>query len=357
MKLAILGLSITSSWGNGHATTYRSLLREWHELGHEAIFLERDVPWYAAQRDMPAPPFCEVLLYNDLDDLRDRLAGVIKTADAVMVGSYTPEGVAVGEWVLSIASGITSFYDIDTPVTLAQLVRGACEYLSPELIKKYQFYLSFAGGPILDRLEDDYGSPAARALYCSVDPDLYYPEKVEEQWVLGYLGTYSSDRQGALDTLLINPALELSDQQFVVAGPQYPPGINWPVNVKRVEHLPPDQHRRYYCQQRFTLNITRADMRRAGFSPSVRLFEAAACGTPIISDTWEGIESFFEPGEEILLARDSREVTEMLCGLSDKERFSLSVKARRRVLRDHTARCRAEELAGIFSGGSGLSKK
>jgi spore maturation protein CgeB len=197
--------------------------------------------------------------------------------------------VRVGEWVTRTASGVTAFYDIDTPVTLAKLARGDHEYLSPALVPRYDMYLSFTGGPTLERIERVYGAPTAHALYCSVDPELYYPERRRLRWDIGYMGTYSDDRQATLDRLLLEPARKAAESRFVVAGPQYPKTIRWPANVDRVPHLPPRKHRAFYNAQRLTLNVTRADMIAAGWSPSVRLFEAAACATPIVSDAWEGL--------------------------------------------------------------------
>lgn len=343
LRIVILGLSITSSWGNGHATTYRGLVRELCARGHDVLFLERDVPWYAAQRDLPQPPYGRIELYASLEDLRDRFAADIRQADFVMVGSYVPEGVAVGEWVTSEARH-TAFYDIDTPVTLAKLERGDSEYLTPELIPRYGLYLSFSGGPILQRLEQQYGSPMARPFYCSVDPDLYYPVPLEARWDLGYLGTYSDDRQPPLEQLMLEPARHWLEGRFVVAGPQYPATINWPANVERIEHLPPAAHRNFYNEQRYTLNITRADMIRAGYSPSVRLFEAAACGVPIISDYWDGLESFFEPGKEILVTHSAADTLHYLRELPEAARHEIGQRARARVLMRHTAAERAGEL-------------
>ena len=344
--VVILGLSITSSWGNGHATTYRGLVRELAARGHRTLFLERDQPWYADNRDLPAPPFGRTELYKSLEELKDRFAQAIRRADFVLVGSYVPEGVEVGRWVTEIASGVTAFYDIDTPVTLAKLARGDYEYLSPELIPRYHAYLSFTGGPTLKRLERQFGSPMARPLYCSFDPDLYRPEEMEPRWDLGYMGTYSDDRQPTLERLLIEPARRWKEGKFTVAGPQYPQEIRWPKNVKRTEHLPPKKHSRFYNQQRFTLNVTRADMIAAGFSPSVRLFEAAACATPIISDEWPGLNTFFRIGEEILTAKTAGEVLQYLRDIPETERRALGERARARVLREHTASHRAEELEG-----------
>lgn len=345
LRFVVLGLSITSSWGNGHATTYRGLLRELTALGHSVLFLERDVPWYAAHRDLPHPDFCRTELYASVADLRQRFAGAVRDADVVIVGSYVPEGIAVGEWVMSTTHGLSAFYDIDTPVTLAKLERGDCEYITRHLVSRYQLYLSFTGGPTLDTLERQYGSPCARPLYCSFDPRLYYEEpQALCAWDLGYMGTYSVDRQPAVDRLLLGAARRWAGGRFVVAGPQYPPDIPWPAQVERIEHVPPDRHRSFYCRQRFTLNVTRAAMIAAGHSPSVRLFEAAACGTPIISDEWDGLGSFFAIGRELLVAHSAREVIEILIDTPDAERRAIGARARARVLREHTAARRAAEL-------------
>jgi spore maturation protein CgeB len=343
MRLVVLGLSLSSSWGNGHATTFRALLKEFARRGHDILFLERDVPWYAENRDCMNPDYCELRFYSDLADLENWRSEIVN-ADAVIVGSYVPEGVAVGRYVQETARGVTAFYDIDTPVTLAKLERGDFEYLSPEIVPGYDVYLSFTGGPTLRRIESRYGSPAARALYCSVDPDAYPPLDVPKKWDLSYLGTYSTDRQPTLEKLLIEPARLMPERRFVVAGPQYPTDIDWPSNVERIEHLPPSEHAEFYAASRFTLNVTRADMIAAGWSPSVRLFEAAACAVPVVSDQWEGIESLFVPGTEMLLADTSKKVVEILGGRSEEEAASMGRAARARVLDGHTAAHRAAEL-------------
>jgi spore maturation protein CgeB len=225
-----------------------------------------------------------------------------------------------------------------------RLARGDCDYLSRELIPRYDLYLSFTGGPLLRHLEQQLGARAARPLYCSVDPELYKPDPREPRWDLGYLGTYSHDRQPALERLMLDTAARLPDARFVVAGPQYPESIRWPRNVKRITHLSPREHAAFYNAQRFTLNVTRADMVRWGYSPSVRLFEAAACGVPIISDAWPGLESLFEPGKEILLARETSDMVRCLRELSEDERARVGSRARERALASHTAAHRAMEL-------------
>lgn len=348
MKLVVLGLTLSSSWGNGHATTYRALLRAFAARGHQVVFLERDAPWYASHRDLPEPGFCQLALYRDLEELRRHWAGAVERADAVIVGSYVPEGVEVGRWVQATARGVTAFYDIDTPVTLAKLAAGDHEYLSPEVIPGYGVYLSFTGGPTLRELERRYGSPAARALYCSVDEEAYRPTPTPHRWDLSYLGTYSPDRQPTLERLLLEPARRAPHLRFCVAGPQYPAGIDWPANVERLEHVPPAEHPAFYSASRFTLNVTRADMIAAGWSPSVRLFEAGACAAPLISDVWEGLETLFEPGREIVLAEAPDEVLAALA-MPDAARDAMAEGARRRILCGHTAVHRAAELEAHLS--------
>jgi len=338
-----LGLSITSTWGNGHATTYRGLLKELAAQGHSVTFLERDVPWYSANREFDSLPYCRVGLYASLEELRDRFSDVVRTADAVVVGSYVPEGIAVGHWVRSLAKNVVAFYDIDTPVTLSALEAGNCEYLASDLVSKYDIYFSFTGGPTLELVERRFGSPCARALYCSVDPALYFPEKRAPEWDLAYLGTYAPDRQHSLDALLLRVAADLPQKTFAVAGPQYPPDITWPENVTRIEFLSAADHREFYNSQRFALNITRRDMIRAGYSPSVRLFEAAACGVPIFTDEWPGLETFFRPQSEIIPVRTTHDVLTYL-KLPEESRLKIAARARRRTLRFHTAAVRAAEF-------------
>jgi spore maturation protein CgeB len=344
--IVFIGLSITSSWGNGHATTYRGLISELARRGHRVTFLERDMPWYASHRDLPQPPWCETILYGSLDELRLIHGGRIAAADAVIVGSYVPEGVEAGRLVCELARGVRAFYDIDTPVTLRQLEGGGCEYVDAGLVGDYDLYLSFTGGPTLQHIQLRHGSPMARALYCAVDPVACSPREVAMRWELAYMGTYSDDRQPSLERLLLEVARIDEGSRFAVAGALYPEGIDWPANVDRYEHLPPGDHPSFYSAQRFTLNITRSDMLAAGYSPSVRLFEAAACGVPIISDRWAGVEEFLEPGSEILIADDTEDVLRYLRDIGDEERRTIAARARRRVLASHTAADRARELEG-----------
>ena len=354
-RIVILGLTITSSWGNGHATTYRGLVRELARRKHEVLFLERDAPWYAPHRDLTRPPYGRTRLYSTVDELKDRFARDIRQADVVVVGSYVPDGIAVGEWVCATARGVTAFYDIDTPVTLAAIEAGNCTYLSPTVLPRYQLYLSFTGGPTLARLEREYGARRARAFYCSFDPALYHPERREPDWDLGYMGTFSPDRQPSLERLMLDAARR-SSYRFVVAGPGYR-STEWPTSVRHVDHVPASEHRAFYTSLRFTLNLTRADMIRAGDSPSVRLFEAAACGVPIISDAWRGLDTIFRPGSEILISGSAAQTLRLLNEVSERERRAIARRARQRVLAEHTAEHRALQLEQYVDEARGIRRR
>jgi len=344
VRIVILGLSITSSWGNGHATNFRALVASLARRGHEVLFLERDVPWYAANRDLPHPPDGRTELYGSPEELRGRFADDVRGADLVVVGSYVPDGVEVGRWVLETARGVRAFYDIDTPVTMAALRDGTCQYLDVELVRGFDLYLSFTSGPILRYITEELGSPRAVAFHCLVDPARYRPLDVPIRWDLGYLGTYGADRQPVLERLLIEPARRRPELRVVVAGPQYPDDIEWPPNVERIEHVAPADHPAFYAAQRLTLNVTRADMVAAGWSPSVRLFEAAACAVPVVSDRWEGLGDFFVDGREIFVADTADDVVRVLDALDEETRTRVGARARARVLAEHTADDRVDEL-------------
>jgi spore maturation protein CgeB len=344
LEIVIFGLSITSSWGNGHATTYRALVRALAARGHRVTFIERDVPWYRQHRDLSDPPYCRVALYEDLRQVASRHTALVSSADLVVLGSYVPSGALLADWITMRTTGVTAFYDIDTPVTLAKLEEGSAEYMTAALVPRFDLYLSFAGGPLLATIERRFGSPRARPLYCGVDPQLHRPIRCPRRWALGYLGTYSEDRRAGVSELLLAPAKRLGRERFVIGGAQYPGRPPWPANLEHIEHLPPRAHAGFYCAQRYTLNITRARMIEAGFSPSVRLFEAAACGVPIITDRWAGIETMLRPGEEVLVVDRSGEVVDILQDLPEERRIAVAAAARRRVLSAHTAEQRAWQL-------------
>ena len=352
MKIVFYGLTITSSWGNGHATTYRALCKALAARGHRIVFVEKDVEWYRSNRDLPKPSFCDVQLYENWAPESKRLLELSRDADAVVVGSYFPDAVAATEALLSAGFGPILFYDIDTPITLAALrARGRTEYLEVGLIPQYSAYLSFTGGPALAELEARFGSPRTIAFYCSVDPELYQPTRCKPEFActLSYLGTYAADRQPKLMRLLNDTAQLIPDQHFIVAGPQYPEAAPWASNVERIVHLSPPEHPAFFSSSRFTLNLTRDDMVAAGYSPSVRLFEASACAAAILSDSWPGLNEFLTPGSEILLPSTPEEAATIIRDLPETNRLAMGQRARERILAEHTSAHRAQQFETIVS--------
>lgn len=347
MKLVVFGLSVTSTWGNGHGTTFRALLGALSKLGHEITFFEKDVEWYSSNRDLPRPAFCDVVLYEQWSKILPRVRRELADADVAMVGSYFPDGIAALDQLADADTPVKTFYDIDTPITVTALrADGRADYIEGRQIKQLDIYFSFTGGPMLREIENRFGAPRAVPLYCSFDPERYRRHKQSPgfAWDLSYMGTYAPDRQPKIEELLCASARRLPDKKFIVAGPQYPSDLPWPRNVRHVAHLSPAWHADFYSSSRFTLNVTRRDMSMAGYSPSVRLFEAAACGTAIVSDNWPGLDTFFTPGEEILLPVGSEDVVRYLTELEDAELRAIGERAQARVLAEHTSHQRALEF-------------
>jgi len=347
MKLVVFGLSITSTWGNGHGTTYRALLQALHARGHKIVFFEKDVEWYASNRDLPEPNFCDVHLYRDWKEVLPHARQQLNEAEVAIVGSYFPDGIAAIDEMLDADTPVKAFYDIDTPITVSALhERGAADYIAQRQIPLLDIYFSFTGGPMLREIEQEFGAPCAVPLYCSFDPHQYRRLKPNPKFAcdVSYMGTYASDRQPKLEQLLCRPARQLGRRRFIVAGSQYPKMLRWPENVQRIDHLSAQWHPDFYSSSKFTLNVTRREMCVAGYSPSVRLFEAAACGATIISDTWPGLDSFFVPEKEILLAADAEAVVDYLSELTSEEVRHIGERARSRVLAEHTSTHRAAQL-------------
>lgn len=359
MKIVIFGLAITSSWGNGHATTFRALCKALHARGHRIVFFEHDTYWYADNRDLPDPDFCEARIFDDWKTVLPVARREMKDCDVALVGSYFPDGAAAINEVFDSNARCKAFYDIDTPVTIAALrERGRTEYLLAEQIPGFNVYFSFTSGPMLKEIEQRFGAALAVPLYCSFDPAEYRRFEPYKRFScdLSYMGTYAPDRQPKIDEFLTRTAQMLPERRFIVAGPQYPRRVRWPKNVRRINHLNPRWHARFYSSSRFTLNVTRRDMVQAGWSPSVRLFEAAACGACIVSDNWPGLDSFFRPQREILLPTSAEDVAEYLTGLSDAEVRRIGERVQWRVLSEHTSAHRAQQFEAAVAKSAGSSE-
>jgi spore maturation protein CgeB len=347
MKITIFGLSITSAWGNGHATTFRALCNALHRRGHRIVFFEHNVEWYEHNRDLPQPSYCDVQIFDDWYEILPKVRAELGDSDVALVGSFFPDGLAALDALLSSAVPVKAFYDIDTPITVGHLRQsGRTDYLLARHLPELDIYFSFTGGPMLRELEERFGVPLALPLYCSVDPENHsqLAPSGDLRCDLGYMGTYAPDRQPKIEELLCTPARKAPEARFIIAGPQYPETIDWPINVERITHLNPCRHADFYCSSRMTLNVTRRDMVLAGYSPSVRLFEAAACGAAIVSDNWPGLDTFFTPGEEILLPTGPDDVLRYIRDYDDRELREIGAAARERVLALHTSTSRAIEF-------------
>lgn len=351
MNLAIFGLSITSSWGNGHAALWRGLINALSHDGHHVTFFERDTPWYAEHRDLHTLPHpAQLVLYKNWSDIVAEARLVVTHADAAMVTSYCPDAQNAAALLQDCRPPITCFYDLDTPVTLDRLAaREPIDYLPNDGLSGFDLVFSYTGGEALDILRDRLGARGVLPLYGSVDPAQHSPAPPQPQYQadLSYLGTYAPDRQPALERLFVAPARLRPTARFVIGGAMYPPNFPWAPNIYFVRHLPPAEHPAFYCSSRLTLNVTRAAMARMGWCPSGRLFEAAACGTPILSDWWDGLDTFFEPGREILIAETAEDTLAAL-DRPPEELRRIAACARDRVLAQHTADQRARELVGAL---------
>ncbi len=352
MKLVIFGLALSSSWGNGHATLWRGLLRALASQGHSVTFFEKDLPYYAAHRDAwPQPARVQLALYTSLQQDEARIARELRSADAAIVTSFCPQGAAVCERVLGSSVPFTCFYDLDTPVTLQALASGKpVEYQPTQGLGGFDLVLSYTGGPALYALSSRLHARAVAPLYGFADPDAHRPclPDAAFQSDLSYLGTYAPDRQPQLAELFLAPAQRLPQQRFLIGGAMYPHDFPWASNIFFARHVPPELHPAFFSSSRLTLNITRAAMAAYGWCPSGRLFEAAACGAPLLSDAWKGLDSFFTPGEELLLARSSDDVLAAL-QRSPSDLARLAGRARQRVLDEHTAAHRARQLETLIS--------
>ncbi|MBV8506663.1 MAG: glycosyltransferase [Alphaproteobacteria bacterium] len=349
MKLVIFGLAVSSSWGNGHAVLWRALIRALGALGHHTVFFERNVPYYAQNRDLTVLEGGRLVLYDDWHEVVPEAKRELAGADAGMVTSYCPDALAATELILA-APTLHLFYDLDTPVTLSRLAAGhAVTYIGPDGLAPFDLVLSYTGGAALSALSSRLGAKKVAPLYGSVDPDRYRPAAPEgARAALSYLGTYAADRQAALETLFVEPARRRPQERFIIGGAQYPADFPWAGNVFFWRHVAAYEHPKFYASARLTLNVTRQAMAEFGWCPSGRLFEAAACGTPIVSDWWEGLDQFFSPEREIIVVRTTEDVLAALEG-SDAELAEIGTAARDWVLSRHTAARRAAELERLLA--------
>jgi spore maturation protein CgeB len=350
MKIVFFGLTISSSWGNGHATLLRGLFKALTARHHRIAFFERDVPYYAAHRDFIKMPGVELYLYDDWSEIATKARAVVAESDVAVVTSYCPDGIGATDLVVSSNVNLSVFYDLDTPITLEAVQHGEqLAYIGPRKLADFDLVLSFTGGSALDALRDQLGAKRVVPLFGSVDTHVHHPAPRRPAYEadLSYLGTYARDRQTVLEDLFIQVARRSPARRFVLGGSKYPIDFPWQQNIWYVQHVPPSAHAAFFCSSSLTLNVTRGAMARMGYCPSGRLFEAAACGVAIVTDEWLGLDTFFEPGVEMLIAHDTNDVIAAM-QLSNAEIARIARAGRERVLQLHTATQRAAELESIF---------
>lgn len=352
MKLVVFGLAISSSWGNSHATLWRGLVRALGARGHEVVFFERDVPWYASRRDLTGDlPGLDLVIYRDWVEARPLARAHLADADAAVVTSCCADALEATAEVLESRALRRVFYDLDTPVTLETLRAGRpVPWLGEGGLAGFDLVLSCAGGAALDGLRDLLGARRVAPLYGSVDPEVHAPAMPRGEFAadLSYLAASAADGQAALEALLLEPARRRPGTRFLIGGSQDPPDVPWGDNVRHVRHVAPGDHGAFYGSSALTLSVTRRATAETGWCPSGRLFEAAACGAAVLTDAWPGLEHFFKPGAELLVAR----TTEHVLAALDLPRATLrriGAAARERALTHHTAARRAEELEVMLS--------
>lgn len=337
---------MSSSWGNGHATLWRGLCKYLIRRGHDLTFFERNTSYYASYRDCMEFPGMDLIIYSEWNDIVSLAQRHLQDSDVAIITSYCPDSQAATRIIFDSAVKLRVFYDLDAPVTLEKLSqKKTVEYVPEGGFKDFDLVLSYTGGRTLDELRNCLGARNLAPLYGSVDPESHYPVAKRNEFTsdFSYLGTYARDRQEALEAFFLEPSRVLSERLFFLAGSMYPQDFPWSKNIFYREHIPPPDHSSFYCSSRLTLNITRQAMAKMGYCPSGRIFEAASCGVPILSDYWEGLEHFYALDTEILVARDTWSAVAAI-SLSDAELNRVSKVAREKTLDCHTALKRVIQL-------------
>jgi spore maturation protein CgeB len=348
VRFVVFGLTVSSTWGNGHAAIWRGLSGALGSSGHALEFFERDEAWYASHRDLLELPGGTLRLYERFEEIRPRAAAALAEADVAVVTSYCPDALEATDLALDSAA-LKVFYDMDAGVTLARLRAGeAVDWIGPRGLADFDLVLSSGGGRTLGLLRSALGARRAAPLYGSVDPDVHRPCATVPhlRGDVSWLGTWDPARQAALEMLFLEPAARMPDRAFLVAGSLYEGRFPRRDNVRHVRHLEPAQHPAFLCSSPLTVHVAHGELAEVGHCPSPRLFEAAACGVPVLTDGFEGLDAFLEPGQEILVARTAEEAVEAIAAPREELAW-IARRARDRTLAEHTAEARARELVDL----------
>lgn len=352
LNIAFFGSSLVSAYWNGAATYYRGMVRALHADGHRVTFYEPDAYDRQAHRDIPDPPWAKVVVYSGAHE--EAVYGALEAArhaDLIIKAS----GVGVFDALLEQAvlemkapGTLAIFWDVDAPATLDRVLQHPADPFRP-LIPRYDMVLTYGGGEPVVKAYHALGARVCVPIYNALDPATHYPVAPNPRFTgdLGFLGNRMPDREARVEEFFFRAAAEAQGCGFLLGGNGWD-SKPMPANVAHVGHVYTRDHNAFNCTPRAILNINRASMARYGFSPPTRIFEAAGAGACLITDAWDGIELFLEPGREIIVVRDGHELAEQLRALTPEEARAIGDAARRRVLAEHTYQHRAEQLADLL---------
>jgi spore maturation protein CgeB len=349
MKISFFGSSLVSAYWNGAATYYRGILRSLAGSGHQITFYEPDAYDRQQHRDIPDPPWARVVVYT-ADEL-ERCLGEASDADLIVKAS----GVGVADHLLESAlvsvrrpGSLAVFWDVDAPATLDRMQRDPEDYFRA-LIPLYDLVFTYGGGDPVIRAYKAFGAHECIPIYNALDPSTHFPVPLDERFAadLGFLGNRLPDREARVEEFFLEAAALLPEKRFLLGGSGWK-GKPMPPSVRLAGHVYTADHNAFNCSSLAVLNISRESMARYGFSPATRVFEAAGAGACLITDSWEGIDCFLEPGREVLVASNGLEVAEHVKALTPQRARAIGRAARERVLAEHTYDHRAEEVNRVL---------
>jgi spore maturation protein CgeB len=354
MNIAFFASSLVSAYWNGAATYYRGMVRALHERGHRVTFFEPDAFGRQQHRDLPDPPWAKVVVYPAARDA-DALNAVeqARAADLVVKAS----GVGVFDELLELAvldlqrpDCLVAFWDVDAPATLDRMQENAQDPLRA-LVPRYDLVLTYGGGEPVRRAYLALGAKDCIPIYNALDPTTHFPVAPEPRFEsqLAFLGNRLPDREARVEEFFLRAAALLPDRKMLLGGSGWQDKA-LPANVQYLGHVYTADHNAFNCTPRAVLNVSRESMARYGFSPATRVFEAAGAAACVITDAWEGLELFFEPGSEMLVARDGEQVAQHLRDLDADAARAVGQAAYRRVLAQHTYAHRAAQLESVLQG-------
>jgi spore maturation protein CgeB len=353
LDIAFFGSSLVSAYWNGAATYYRGIVRALHERGHRVTFYEPDAYGRQQHRDIADPPWANVVVYpGEGDEHALRMVERARHADLVVKAS----GVGVFDAVLEAAvldlqrpGTLVAFWDVDAPATLDRVQHDEADPFRA-LIDSYDLVFTYGGGDPVVRAYESLGARQCIPVYNALDPGTHHPAPPDPRFAsdVGFLGNRLPDREARVEEFFLRAAALLPDSRFVLGGSGWG-DRSLPANVAALGHVYTHEHNAFNCTSRTVLNVNRESMARYGFSPPTRVFEAAGAGACLITDAWEGVELFLEPGREVLVATDGEEVASLLRGLSPARARRIGRAARRRLLAEHTYAHRAAQVEDVLA--------